>query len=72
MSSQNLKASLIDWYQERPVADQKNTQEQLWVSERTGTWTLVRFLTDGNACVAAQGTDWEAGIGRTELLAFAE
>lgn len=69
MAAPDLKASLIDWYQERPAAGEKDKKEQLWVSGRSGTWSVVRFMADGNACVMAQGSDWEAGLARDELLA---
>jgi len=64
-----MKASLIDWYSERPVANPGENQEQLWVSDKTGTWTLVKKLADGNACVLAQGEDWMGGANQQELLA---
>jgi hypothetical protein len=69
MPSGEMKASLIDWYGERPVSEPSENREQLWVSEQTGTWTLIKTLADGNACVLAQGEDWMAGANQDELIA---
>jgi hypothetical protein len=69
MPAGEMKASLIDWYGEKPVAAPSEDREQLWVSEKTGKWTLVKTLADGNACVLAQGEDWMGGANQQELLA---
>ena len=71
MPAPELKASLIDWYAERPVEGQKDLKQQLWASEQTGSWTVVKFFTDGRACVMAQGTRWSEGVETEELLALA-
>ena len=71
--AEELKASLIDWYAERPVAEPDANGQQVWASERTGTWTMVAFEDDGVACVVAQGDDWMAGpAGGQELAALQE
>lgn len=69
MPHSELKASLIDWYQERPVAAPSENQEQLWVSDGTGTWTMVKARADGTACVIAQGEDWIGERSQSQLLA---
>ncbi|WP_299619268.1 S-adenosyl-L-homocysteine hydrolase [uncultured Tateyamaria sp.] len=53
-----MEASLKDWYGETPVPGADAPQTQLWASEATGTWTLVKYRADGTSCVVAQGTDW--------------
>tara|TARA_R110001632_G_scaffold106048_3_gene215626 strand:- start:241 stop:558 length:318 start_codon:yes stop_codon:yes gene_type:complete len=62
MPAQELKASLVDWYGEEPVPNQQDGNVQVWASEMTGTWSAVKTLSDGTACVTAQGTDWMAGL----------
>jgi hypothetical protein len=69
MRETEMKAALIDWYAERPKGDVTENNEQLWVSDKTGTWTMVRSFSDGTACVVAQGADWMAGLTGNELLA---
>ena len=69
MVADEMKAALIDWYGERPVAEPSQNKEQIWASKETGTWTMIKLLSDGNACVVAQGDDWLAGPGTTEMLA---
>jgi len=64
-----IKAALIDWYGERPVAAPSENKEQIWVSQETGTWTMIKMLADGNACVIAQGDDWLVNPDATEMLA---
>ena len=72
MTAGEMKASLIDWYGEKPVSIPSENSEQLWASEETGTWTMIKLLSDGNACVLAQGDEWMAGIGQGEILALLE
>ena len=31
---------------------------ELWVSEKTGSWTFIVSLPDGNACLVAAGGHW--------------
>jgi hypothetical protein len=69
MSASELQSSLIDWYGERPAANTSDDNTRLWVSDATGSWTLVRTLADGNACVEAQGQIWNADIDTQEMLA---
>ena len=61
MPATELKASLTDWYGETPVDGQKAGNLQIWASQQTGTWTAVRTLSDGLACVEDQGKNWLAG-----------
>lgn len=68
MPSAELRASLIDWYGEEPVAAPNKAQQQIWASPRTGTWTKVHFSAE-NACVLAQGDDWLVGAAREALMA---
>lgn len=70
MPAAELKASLIDWYGEAPVAEPTEANQQLWASQTSGTWTMVRTMADGNACVLAQGDDWMAGTSDREILAL--
>jgi hypothetical protein len=58
MSAPEMEASLIDWYGEAPVAGSGSETTQMWAADATGSWTLVQYLADGNACVLAQGEDW--------------
>lgn len=69
MPGPELRASLIDWYGEEPVAAPNKAQQQIWASPRTGTWTKVHFDENGTACVLAQGDDWLVGAAREALLA---
>ena len=68
MSAAEMQSSLIDWYGERPVAGPTQDNTRLWVSDATGSWTLVRNLSDGNACVQAQGGNWTAGKDADQML----
>ena len=58
MNADEMAATLIDWYGEAPVAAPDENGEQIWASSATGTWTMIRTFSDGNACVLAQGDDW--------------
>ena len=69
MSATEMQSSLIDWYGEEPVSGPSNDGTRLWVSDATGSWTVVRTLSDGNACVAAEGQNWTAGMDAQEVLA---
>ncbi|MCR8825440.1 hypothetical protein [Pseudosulfitobacter koreensis] len=69
MSSAEMEASLVDWYDEAPVAGQENKDTQIWASERNGTWSLVQYLPDGNSCVLETGEDWNDGSDAGALLA---
>ncbi len=69
MTADEMGAALIDWYGETPNAAPSETREQLWVSEETGTWTMVKTYSDGQACVIAQGDDWMEGLEQDQLLA---
>ena len=60
MSAPEMEATLIDWYGEQPVEGSTSEQEQLWVSDKTGTWTMIEYRNNGEACVLAQGDDWLA------------
>jgi len=31
---------------------------EVWVSEVTGTWTILKTNADGTACIVASGTHW--------------
>ncbi len=69
MPAKEMKSALIDWYGEEPVPGQREDNNQLWASDQSGTWTLVKTLADGNACVLAQGDDWMAGRSGDKQLA---
>ncbi len=69
MPQNEMKSALIDWYGEQPVPGQGKDNSQLWASEQAGTWTLVKTMADGNACVMAQGQDWMKGLSGNKQLA---
>ena len=69
MPAGEMKASLIDWYGEKPVGYPDAENKQLWISERTGSWTMVRFQSDGIACTTAQGENWYTELQGQNLLA---
>ncbi|MEP2919673.1 S-adenosyl-L-homocysteine hydrolase [Sulfitobacter sp.] len=69
MSHTEMQSSLIDWYGEEPVSGPMEDNLRLWVSDQTGTWTLVRSMADGNACVEAQGRNWSAGMDTQDVMA---
>ncbi len=68
-SAAEMQSSLIDWYGERPVTGPSQVNTRLWVSDATGSWTMVRTLADGNACVEAQGGNWTAGMDAQQMMA---
>lgn len=69
MSQTEMQSSLIDWYGEEPVSGPAQDNMRLWVSDKTGSWTLVRSMADGNACVEAQGRNWSAGMDTQDVIA---
>ena len=69
MMADEMKAALIDWYGETPVSEPNETREQVWASDDTGTWTIIRTFSDGSACVLAQGEDWSPASDGTQMLA---
>ncbi|MEW9920500.1 S-adenosyl-L-homocysteine hydrolase [Marimonas sp. MJW-29] len=69
MTADEMKAALIDWYGERPISEPTETNEQIWVSQETGTWTMIRMFSDGNACVLAQGDGWMTGRDEAAVIA---
>ncbi len=68
-SAAEMQSSLIDWYGERPVAGPSQNNTRLWVSDATGSWTMVKTMADGNACVEAQGGNWTAGMDAQQMMA---
>lgn len=68
MPAKELKASLVDWYGETPVDGQSEGNIQVWASKHTGTWTAVKTLSDGMACVTGQGNDWMAGLDSQDII----
>ena len=36
---------------------------EIWASEATGTWTILKTTPDGLACVMAVGDDWQDDAG---------
>lgn len=69
MSSSEMQSSLIDWYGEQPVSGPSQDNTRLWVSDATGSWTVVQTKANGIACVQAQGRNWTAGMDAEEVLA---
>ena len=85
MAVVEMEAALIDWYGEAPVPGAVASDQQLWASEATGTWTLMGLNNDGTACVLGQGAGWTDsdepllalqqlldGAASPEMLAFAD
>ncbi|WP_299026683.1 S-adenosyl-L-homocysteine hydrolase [uncultured Sulfitobacter sp.] len=68
MNASEMQSSLIDWYGERPVEGPSANNTRLWVSDATGSWTLVRTTDEGKACVAAQGRNWNASMDASDVL----
>lgn len=68
MAEPELTASLTDWYGEIPIETQNDAGVQIWASVENGTWTAVKTLSDGNACVVGQGTDWMVGLTSQETI----
>lgn len=69
MSAYKMEASLLDWYAEAPVDGSQTETTVIWASEKGGTWTLVQYLQDGQACVLARGTDWSSELGQDLVFA---
>ncbi len=64
-----MRAALLEWHAERPLPGQEGQARQLWVSDRTGSWTMINFKSTGTACVTAQGRNWTPGLGKEDILA---
>lgn len=62
MPSTEMEATLVDWYGETPVKGTQTDTTTIWASEQTGSWTLVQYLSDGQSCVLAQGSDWDSTL----------
>ncbi len=69
MSAHDMEASLIDWYAEAPVEGSKTNTTSVWASEQGGSWTLLQYLADGQACVLAQGNDWGSDLSEDLIVA---
>ena len=69
MSTADMQSSLIDWYGEKPVSEISEDNTRLWVSDATGSWTLVRTTSSGTACVEAQGRNWSADMDAEDVHA---
>lgn len=75
MPRAEMASALIDWYGEEPVEmamGVASEDAQLWASDRTGTWTLVRYTEDSVACVVAQGFNFEPDAPSAALVAALE
>lgn len=35
---------------------------EIWVSDDTGTWTIVRHTPNGFACIVVSGTNWHTAV----------
>lgn len=62
METEELAASLKDWYGEVPVKTNAATGQQIWASERNGTWTLVSHKDTGVSCTLESGTNYSAAL----------
>ncbi|MCX7565864.1 S-adenosyl-L-homocysteine hydrolase [Sulfitobacter sp. F26169L] len=69
MKASEMQSSLIEWYGERPVAEPTQNDTRLWVSDASGSWTLVRNVSGGKACVVAQGRNWSADMDAQDMVA---
>lgn len=59
----DVASELGDKYAEHPVAyglQPDGNLLQVFVSEQTGTWTLVTMRPNGTACLVGAGQGWEA------------
>jgi hypothetical protein len=72
MEAGELRSSLIDWYGERPVEGPSLDNMRLWVSDATGSWTLVKTVGDGDACVEAQGKNWNSNLNASDMMSAVE
>jgi len=72
MEAAELQSSLIDWYGERPVEGPSPDNTRLWVSDATGSWTLVKTGANGDACVEAQGKNWNANLNASDMISVVE
>lgn len=72
MMQGEMRAALIDWYGEIPIAAPSDANTQIWASAVTGTWTMIRTYADGRACVMAQGDDWMSPNEQQEILALVD
>ncbi len=75
MPRAEMASALIDWYGEEPVEMAMGIEAddiQLWASDRTGTWTLVRYTEGSVACVVAQGFNFEPDAPSEALVAALE
>lgn len=39
-----------------------STVFEIWMSEDTGTWTILVTQANGTACIMASGTNWRDGL----------
>lgn len=62
MARAEYTAALIDLYGERLTYRDDVTGTQLWVSERTGTWTLAVEHPDGRMCTIETGTGFDRTV----------
>ena len=37
---------------------------EIWASEATGTWTILKISPDGMACIMAAGDVWQFDVGK--------
>ncbi|MFD2741279.1 S-adenosyl-L-homocysteine hydrolase [Sulfitobacter aestuarii] len=72
MRAEEMRASLTDWYGERPLPGHQEADTQVWVSPEGDTWSLVRFMVDGRSCVMETGEDWYGGGRQADQLASLE
>jgi hypothetical protein len=66
MPFNEMEASLIDWYDERPVQE-IISNVVLWKSERGETWTVVKYNPDGTACTLQHGTNLDGSVSLTPM-----
>ena len=63
-----MEAALVDWYNEKPVAEQSDGSH-IWSSGLGGSWTIVSADHNGISCTLAQGDNWTPDLDGELLLA---
>ncbi|MEP5759835.1 MAG: hypothetical protein ABJ327_11140 [Litoreibacter sp.] len=68
MQTEEMEAALVDWYDEKPVAEQSDGSH-IWSSGLGGSWTIVSAAHNGISCTLAQGDNWTPDLNGELLLA---
>lgn len=57
MSADDMEAGLIDWYGEHALTQSADGTLVLWKNLRSGSWTIVSYLANGEACAIDSGEE---------------